>query len=127
MPAATPSPGETLPELHVRLATSRAERIAAYKLITDSIAQQRQTLNRAIIFHPYTLSAIIALYGIVFTLNRSMDWGVVMLLSAGVTIAMLSMLQRWTAGMLDHAEEMGQEGEYEKWMEGEKTNTIVAM
>ncbi|KAI1011936.1 hypothetical protein LB503_004267 [Fusarium chuoi] len=52
------------PPLSIEILTDPKEKKDALKLIADSVAQQRQTASRAMIFHPIPLSVFIAILAI---------------------------------------------------------------
>jgi hypothetical protein len=97
-------------DLKVTLATRDAERLAALKLIASSIAQQRQFLNRCVIWHPLTLGGTLLLFALITRLNYrrgSDDLGTLVILLAGVSIALLSALRRFGVDYLEEAERVG--------------------
>ncbi|RHZ69236.1 hypothetical protein CDV55_100026, partial [Aspergillus turcosus] len=55
-----------IPALKTYPATTKNNQIPALRLIADSVAQQRQTAARAIIFHPLWLSILAALIAVVY-------------------------------------------------------------
>ena len=56
---ATTADAEPLPTLTTRTASTTAEKTAALKLVADSVAQQRQTAAKSILFHQYALAALV--------------------------------------------------------------------
>ncbi|KAI5848277.1 hypothetical protein BZA05DRAFT_403546 [Tricharina praecox] len=102
-----------------------SERAAALHLITDSIAQQRQTLSRSILSSPVFLLPSLSLLSLVFYLNRTNIPTAVILLS-GVCIAILSAIRMEGAQYLEEAERMGREGIEVLNEEEEGTKTVVA-
>lgn len=57
-PAAT-ADADPIPTLTTNTASTTAEKTAALKLIADSVAQQRQTAAKSILFHQYALAALV--------------------------------------------------------------------
>ena len=57
-PAAAPDPLAGVPTLTTYAATDAAERVAALKLVADSVAQQRQAASRALLAHPASVGAL---------------------------------------------------------------------
>lgn len=110
---------EQIPELTISKTTSEAEMIAAHKLIADSIAQQRATLVRSLLYgHPnLTIPPYILLLCWLYSQNSNI--ATALLLSAGCTIAILSACGRLTDGYIGQAEEMGSKIGYETMMERE--------
>ncbi|KAK2801796.1 hypothetical protein FQN51_005162 [Onygenales sp. PD_10] len=66
-PASPPptDPLPTIPPLTTTPATTPDEKISALRLIADSVAQQRQTASRALLYHPTTLSLTALLLALV--------------------------------------------------------------
>ncbi|KAK2794376.1 hypothetical protein FQN52_008735 [Onygenales sp. PD_12] len=66
-PASLPptDPLPTIPPLTTTPATTPDEKISALRLIADSVAQQRQTASRALLYHPTTLSLTALLLALV--------------------------------------------------------------
>ena len=97
-----------LPELTTTILTYRDDKISALKLIADSIAQQRQTAARAVIFHPLVLTTYALLVSVVFQVlwKTRGDVGVVFTTLAGVTMACLVAVRAFTSGYLTLAEEI---------------------
>lgn len=83
------------------------ERIDALKLLADSVAQQRQIQNSALLWHPATMSLLVLLVGIIVKMNWESAFGTVLLLTCGGVMAAFSMLGRFTVGWLEIAEEVG--------------------
>ncbi|PQE03757.1 acetyltransferase protein [Rutstroemia sp. NJR-2017a BBW] len=88
---APPNPLEGVPALTTTVLTSEDDKVAALKLVADSIAQQRQIASRAVIFHPLTLALYIAILGVVAKLmyKESSDAALLVTTYAGVTMACL--------------------------------------
>lgn len=107
---------EQVPELSISKATSEPELIAAHKLITDSIAQQRAILVRSLLYgHPHlTIPPYILLLCWLYSQNSNIATAV--LLSAGCTIAILSSCGRLTDDYIGYAEKMGSKSGYETMM-----------
>lgn len=95
-----------IPPLTTNILTQDAEKIAALKLIADSIAQQRQFASSSIIFHPLTIALWIGLLGIVsqFLYKDRSDLGLLATTSAGVTMACLIAVRGATGKFLEFAE-----------------------
>ncbi len=86
--------------------TTPEDKVAALKLVADSIAQQRQFAARAVIFHPLTLAAYVLLLALVtqFLYTDSGDLGILLTTAAGVTMACLVGVRGLTSGYLSLAE-----------------------
>lgn len=98
---------------HPSQPTYSNDRLAALRLITDSIAQQRQLAARAMIFHPFFLGAMLIPLGIVFqTLYKDgnvSDLALVGTTGAGCVMAGLVLVRLLTGGYLEEAERVGRE------------------
>ncbi|KAI4165573.1 MAG: hypothetical protein LQ342_000986 [Letrouitia transgressa] len=99
--ATTSSP---LPTLTTHPATSPADRTTALRLITDSIAQQRQLAASALLTHPSLLSPFILLLAI---LSRLLDPPVFFTTAAGAIMIALLAVRTATAAYLRRAESVG--------------------
>jgi GNAT superfamily N-acetyltransferase len=119
-----------LPTLSLGPATTRAERTSALHLIASSIAQQRQTVNFRILTHPYFLAPVVLLLSVVAKLNYRASvpgsLATVLILLAGVGIAVMSATQRYTSGYLDEAERIGCEDGLTRYLEAPGTDVVVA-
>ncbi|KAL7274970.1 hypothetical protein RUND412_002101 [Rhizina undulata] len=105
---------ETLQELSIYSAQTTKERQDALKLISDSVAQMRQTVNRSIFFHPLTLPPYIAfLSALVY---RAQDPVLTLLFLVGITIATMSLCGRFTEPFLERAEAVGSDAGYEEYV-----------
>ncbi|KAF1821524.1 uncharacterized protein K489DRAFT_410984 [Dissoconium aciculare CBS 342.82] len=93
-----------------------AARIAALRLVTDSIAQQRQAANSALLFHPYNLAAAALVLAAVAQLLRAklhLDWLGVGLSSMGVVMTGMAIVRMVTQGYIARAESYGLD-----WLDG---------
>ena len=114
-----------VPPLTTTILTSEEDKIAALKLVADSIAQQRQFASRAVIFHPITIAVYIVIVATVsqFIYKDRSDLGILVTTLAGVTMACLIAIRGATAGYLTQAEDF-------KWAwiqneESEEEDTII--
>jgi GNAT superfamily N-acetyltransferase len=93
-----------------------AARIAALRLVTDSVAQQRQAANSALLFHPYNLAAAALVLAAVAQLLRAklhLDWLGVGLSSMGVLMTGMAIIRMVTQGYIARAESYGLD-----WLDG---------
>ena len=99
-----------VPELTTYPASSEEDKIAALRLIADSVARQRQLASKTVIFHPIVVAGGVLILAIVAQLlykGSSSDLALVGTTWAGCVMAGL-LLVRWvTHGYLDMAEEVG--------------------
>jgi hypothetical protein len=102
-----PNPLDEIPPLTTKVLITEEDKIAALKLVADSIAQQRQFAARSIIFHPITIAGYILILAIVsqFLYKSRSDIGVVATTSAGITMACLIAVRGLTSGYLSLAEQ----------------------
>lgn len=86
--------------------TSTSENIVScFKLVTDALAQRRNRANRRVIFHYYTLGALLSLYVLVRVFNDPVeDFGKFLVFMCAVTIATLSLASRTTDKLIRDAE-----------------------
>jgi hypothetical protein len=99
-------PLSSLPPLTTRVLTSAPDRIAALKLVADSIAQQRQFAAVAVIFHPATIAAYILALAIASQIlyRTSGDIPLLVTTCAGITMTLLVGVRAWTGGYITQAE-----------------------
>ncbi|KIW64453.1 hypothetical protein PV04_09385 [Phialophora macrospora] len=101
---------ETLPELTTKPAVTEDDRVEALHLIADSVAQQRQLASTAIIFHPFTLCALVLLLGLAYQnlyKGAYSDWAIIGTTSAGILMAVLITVRWLTGGYIFEAERIG--------------------
>ncbi|MCJ1470563.1 hypothetical protein MMC07_009209 [Pseudocyphellaria aurata] len=104
-----PSLPSSLPTLTTHPATTNAQKVAALRLIADSIAQQRQVASRVLITHPLPLSFAFLLLAL---LAQYVSWPIMFTTGAGVVMSLLVAVRGATGGYLVAAEEIGW-----KWLE----------
>jgi len=102
------NPLDEIPPLTTTTLTTEADKVAALKLVADSIAQQAQLAARAIIFHPLVIAGYVALLAMIsqFMYKSSSDIGIFLTTAAGVTMACLVAVRGLTRGYINTAEEM---------------------
>jgi hypothetical protein len=96
----------SIPPLTTSVLTDPEDRIVALKLVADSVAQQRQTASRAVIFHPIFAAAWVLVNALVtqFLYKDFSDLGIVVCTVGGMTMAMLVAVRMMTGGYLSEAE-----------------------
>lgn len=82
VPPTSSDPLAGVPELQTYLATDDHDRFEALKLVADSVAQQRNAANRALIFHPLNLAIMVPILAVVWRLTSTYGFDA---LSAGMT------------------------------------------
>ncbi|KAE8341981.1 hypothetical protein BDV24DRAFT_131143 [Aspergillus arachidicola] len=100
---------QPLPNLTTILAQTATEKATSLHLISDSIAQQRQTASRAILIHLLTLALLSLILALLsqHLYKTPSDW-ILFLTTATGYIATLLLLTRYiTRGYLDEAERVG--------------------
>ncbi|KAK6819135.1 hypothetical protein RU639_008028 [Aspergillus parasiticus] len=100
---------QPLPNLTTILAQTATEKTTSLHLISDSIAQQRQTASRAILLHPLTLTLLSLILALLsqHLYKTPSDW-ILLLTTATDCIATLLLFTRYiTRGYLDQAERVG--------------------
>ncbi|GIK07799.1 hypothetical protein Aspvir_003468 [Aspergillus viridinutans] len=100
---------QEIPELKTYPATTKDDLIPALRLIADSVAQQRQTAARALIFHPLWLSAMVALIAVAYKVlyTDSSDLPLIGTTGAGCVMAGLLAVRGLTGGYIEEAERVG--------------------
>lgn len=81
------------------------DRINALRLIADSVAQQRQEASRAIIIHPITIAAVLALCAVLS--HHINDLATIVTTTAGCLMAGMAGVGYLTYGYLELAEKTG--------------------
>ncbi|CAG7559682.1 unnamed protein product [Fusarium equiseti] len=104
------------PPLSIEPLTSLQEKQAALKLIADSVAQQRQTASRALIFHPIPLSFLTTCLAAAH--YNSNDTSTMLIIFPGIILTYLVAVRYFTSAYIRIAEET-------KWMDWLKDSTII--
>jgi GNAT superfamily N-acetyltransferase len=101
------SPLAGIPELRTFVTKSEEEKLAALKLVADGVAQMRQTANRILMYNPYNLAAFFGLLAIVggYLYKERSDIGIVLTTSAGLLMAAMVTVRRFTNPYITIAEE----------------------
>jgi hypothetical protein len=96
-----------IPPLTTTTLTSEDDKVAALKLVADSIAQQRQVASRAVIFHPITIAIYTGIVALTaqFVYKTRSDFGILLTTLAGVTMTCLIAIRGLTSGYLNLAED----------------------
>ncbi|KAK2629792.1 hypothetical protein QTJ16_000612 [Diplocarpon rosae] len=89
-PLPTPRPLSHIPPLTITPLTTDAAKVAALRLVADSIAQQRQLAAQAVFLHPLALVAWVALLAALSSDLYSGTWGLRGTTATGATIACLA-------------------------------------
>jgi hypothetical protein len=121
-----------IPALTSYPAVAEDERIAALRLIADSVAQQSQIGAKAIIFHPATLAAAVVVLAVVykFLYTARNDVAIVATTWVGCVMAGLVAVRGATSGYLELAERTGtwawlQEGRSQQHQDEEEEDDII--
>jgi len=101
------SPLDSIPPLVTSVLTTEEDKIAALKIVADSIAQQRNAAARAIIFHPGLLAAFVVVLAVInnYLYSTRSDIGLVITTSAGIAMIFLVAVRTVTAPYIHHAED----------------------
>ncbi|PVH95677.1 hypothetical protein DM02DRAFT_536814 [Periconia macrospinosa] len=104
--APSSAPTDSLPELTTYTSTTQEERISGLRLVADSVAQQRQTASKMLIYHPLNIAAYILLIGVIAKLMYTSPDDIYMLFTTlgGVTFSCLIAVRWATSRYLQHAE-----------------------
>ncbi|KAF5238166.1 hypothetical protein FAUST_5680 [Fusarium austroamericanum] len=107
------------PPLAIEILTDPKEKKDALKLIVDSVAQQRQTASRALIFHPISLSIFSACLAIVhYGANIGNDISIMLIIYPGIILTYLVAIRYFTSAYIRVAEETD-------WLDWIKEDTII--
>ncbi|TKA47355.1 hypothetical protein B0A55_13574, partial [Friedmanniomyces simplex] len=95
-----------VPELTSYVTDSDEDRVAALKLVADSIAQMRQAANNALVWHPLNMAVGVALLALVarYTYETRQDKTITGLTCAGIIMVFLASFRYLTQGYLFAAE-----------------------
>ncbi|KAF9775888.1 hypothetical protein IL306_005976 [Fusarium sp. DS 682] len=94
------------PPLSIEILTDPKEKKDALKLIVDSVAQQRQTASRALIFHPIPLSIIIAVLATAhYGAGVGKDISAMLTIYPGIIITYLVAIRYFTSAYIRIAEQ----------------------
>ncbi|KAG6009140.1 hypothetical protein E4U21_003209 [Claviceps maximensis] len=95
---------ESIPSLTFRVLTSELEKQEAMRLVTDSIAQQRQVASFSVIAHPACLTGLVAGCVSIYRLNAQRDFGTALIMMCGLVLAYLAAVRLLTANYIRLAE-----------------------
>lgn len=95
---------DDIPPLTLGVLSERADKVDALQLVADSIAQQRQTSSRSMVFHPLSLAGLAAGLGLAYKLNPRPDLGMTMTLLSGVVMTYLLSIRYFSAQYIPMAE-----------------------
>ncbi|CAI6332565.1 unnamed protein product [Periconia digitata] len=100
------APADALPELTTYPSTTQEERIAALRLVADSVAQQRQVASKMLIYHPLNIAAFILLLGVLTKLIYTSQDAIYLLFTTlgGATFSCLIAVRWATSRYIQHAE-----------------------
>ncbi|KAG5980216.1 hypothetical protein E4U55_004262 [Claviceps digitariae] len=97
---------ERIPSLTFRVLTSDLEKQDAMRLVTDSIAQQRQVASFSVIAHPACLTGLVAGCASIYRLNAHRDFGTALITMCGLVLAYLAAVRLLTANYIRLAESL---------------------
>lgn len=97
---------DDIPPLTLGVLSERPDKVDALQLVADSIAQQRQTSSRSMVFHPLSLAGLTAALGLAYKLNPRPDLGMTMTLLSGVVMTYLLSIRYFSAQYIPMAEEL---------------------
>lgn len=95
---------EELPPLSYGILTAGEDREAALRLVTDSIAQQGQTANASVIFHPLCLAGLVSGLAAILRARQPLDLGTSLITVTGCIIAYLAAVRMLTGKFVRLAE-----------------------
>ncbi|EAW13435.1 acetyltransferase, GNAT family [Aspergillus clavatus NRRL 1] len=97
------------PTLHTTLTTDQNDLIAALRLLSDSVAQQRQLAARALLANPLALAPLLALLAAAYklTYHAPADLPLFLTTAAGCVAVFLTAVRWVCAGYIEEAERVG--------------------
>ncbi|KAI2473002.1 hypothetical protein F4781DRAFT_258066 [Annulohypoxylon bovei var. microspora] len=106
-PPSNPVPDD-LPPLSVGILDGESDRVDALNLVTDSIAQQRQSASYHLVFHPYLLAVLALALCIAYhwSWRVKRDLGTALMLHSGVAMTYLLAIRYCTGQYIQVAEDM---------------------
>jgi len=104
--AAPHDPLAGVPELQTYVAEKEEDKIAALKLVADSVAQMAQAANSSVIWHPLTLAVLIAIIAVVaqVVLRSTGQIGTAATTCTGLIMILLVLCRRISAPYVVEAE-----------------------
>lgn len=95
-----------VPELKTYMTNDEDDKISALKLVADSVAQQRQTANKALITHPLNMAIVVAIVALVarYMYESKSDIYLAGTTGAGIVMALLAGFRYLTKDYLFEAE-----------------------
>ncbi|KAI1881375.1 hypothetical protein JX265_000201 [Neoarthrinium moseri] len=124
-PPSQPVPDD-LPALSCGVVNAEIDKVDALNLVTDSIAQQRQTSSLHLVFHPYLVSVLVVSLALAFQYSWRMkrDLGLALMLHSGVVMTYLLGIRFVTGRYIVVAEAMKWD-----WMVGEdgEEDTVIGV
>lgn len=115
MTAANPSaPASTIgasedndiPPLSLDIVTEKDDKVAALKLVADSIAQQRQQASSHLFYHPLCIAGLAATLAVAYQVPKSKDLGTLTTLGCGIIMSYLLAIRYLTGPYIKFAEEL---------------------
>ena len=96
----------SVPELHSYKTEDEEEKIAALKLVADSVAQMRQAANSALIYHPLNMTIAVAVLSLMarFMFDRRYDVVSIGTTCSGLIMVCLALCRYATQGYILAAE-----------------------
>jgi GNAT superfamily N-acetyltransferase len=97
-----------VPELKSYLVTDDFEKREALKLVADSVAQQRQAANRALLYHPLNMAVAVAVLGalVQFLAHRGYDALMIGMTCIGLLMAAMAACRYATQEYIHAAEDI---------------------
>lgn len=133
-PLKAPPVLDDLPPLTTKPLVSDNDRKEALLLITDSIAQQRQTASQSIILSSLFISAWLAMLATLTKIKYHVlsDLGIIATTGSGITMALLLFVRWCSDGYVSHAESVASQGlawfeEQKKGPHGEAEGELIVL
>lgn len=124
-PPSNPVPDD-LPPLSLGIVDSEIDKVDALNLVTDSIAQQRQSSSYYLVFHPYLLAMLAVGLAVAYQYSWRIkrDLGTALMLHSGVIMIYLLTIRYFTSTYIQVAENMKR-----SWMVSEygEEDTVIGV
>ncbi|KAH8912391.1 hypothetical protein BR93DRAFT_922350 [Coniochaeta sp. PMI_546] len=107
--ASTAGDDSDIPPLSLDVLTTKDDKVAALKLVADSIAQQRQQASFNLVFHPLCLTVLVALLAAAYQVGwvrRDRDLGTLLTLCSGAVMTYLLAIRYAASPYINLAERL---------------------
>ncbi len=97
---------DDIPPLSLGVLAGEDDKVDAFKLVADSVAQQRQSASLNLVFHPANLALLVAALAVAFQFSKLRDAGTAMMTGSGIIMTYLMIIRYFSSGYIYRAEDM---------------------